>query len=342
MSANDSPHVRVTMIGNSRTGKTTYLVGMYAEMSVGISNYFLTSDHDTHRSLTGMWSALVERGLLPTTTTESKTYAFTFRYGVAPLLSLEWIDYRGGAVTSGTDDEVTKALLARVVDSDSLYFTLDGELLASVLAGETGAERALRTTTALYNNMLAEILDQRREANLFPPSIVLLVTKNDLLIEHVDGGPEERRRKIGDWIAGRFPQVFDDDRDVAICTVSLGELGTTSVSKVEANLVDPIRVHKPMVFTLFSYYRRAALVFEAQAAEMAAQHGRGSEELAQLRGRFLGRGRARELEAQVGQSAAAVDAFRQIASECWNRVRVLEHELLDVDTYVGGQRLEAA
>jgi hypothetical protein len=346
MSSDGIPHLQVTMVGNTGSGKTTYLIGMYAEMSNGVDNYFLTSHQDTHVDLTDAWARLVEDGLLPTATDESKSFSFMFRYGTAPLLSMEWIDYRGSDVRGKSDNPTTAALLERLGESDSLYFTFDGALLASVLAGETGAERKFRETTGLYNNMLVEVLDKRNAANLIPPSIVLLVTKSDLLIDQLSGDARERRCKIVDWISGRFGQAFAPDRDVAVCIVSLGELGDDPVERVEARLVDPIQVHKPMVFTLFSFYRRAAMLFEAHGQQMREQGYREARELENLRAasfsRVLGRKKAKELEEAARNSAQTMEALEELAGGCWDRVRVLEGELLDIDTFVGGQRLGAA
>lgn len=342
----DVPHVQVTMIGNTGSGKTTYLIGMYAEMSVGINNYFLTSDQDTHVDLTSAWSALIEEGLLPKGTEDSKSFQFMFRYGMTPLLSLEWIDYRGGAVRGKSDDPDTVGLLNRLGESDSLYLTLDGALLASVLAGERNAERRLREATAQYNNMLTTVSDQRKAENLIPPSVVLLVTKSDLLIDHLDGDPDERRRTLVDWISARFAQIIEPDRDVAVCIVSLGEIGDEPAGRVDTQLVDPVRIHKPMVFTLFSYYRRAAMLFDALEARENEARMRHAMELQMVAepglNRLLGRNRSRELEARVGESTARRATFQELAGECWDRARVLERELLDVDTFIGGQRLGAA
>jgi hypothetical protein len=347
MSAEGIPHVQVTMIGNTGSGKTTYLIGMYAEMSVGVNRYFLTSDHDTHINLTSAWSALIEEGILPKGTESSSSYSFMFRYGTLPLLSLEWIDYRGGAVRGTTDDPQTAALIERLGHSDSLYLTLDGNLLASVLMDKKGAERRLRATTSLYSNMLNKVLDERAQADLIPPSIVLLVTKSDLLTDHLEGDSEERRRKLSDWIEGRFEQIIGSQLDVAICTVSLGELGEETSEHVDAQLVDPLRIHKPMVFTLYAYYRRAAMLFEASAEALAAEGNRGLRELQELGGapamkRVLGRKRARELSGEVGRSAAAIEAYEALAGECFERVHVLEGELSDIATFFGGERLGAA
>ena len=340
-SLDDAPKVQVTMLGTKGTGKTTYLLGMYAEMAAGVEKYFMTSDHGTHVRLTTDWDALVEEGRLPKATNNSQVYEFRFRYGMATLLALDWLDYRGGAITSTVEEEpAVTEVIGRLAETDSLYLTFDGSLLASVLAGEARGERQLKRAVALYNNLLAFVSDRRREAGLVQPSLVLLVTKSDRLIEYLSGDSEERQRKVVDWITGQFEQIFEPGRDVAVRTVSLGELGRDP-EKVEPSVVDPVRVHKPMVFTLFAWYRRQAILFEASAEAVRA---RGQRELQALGAtqvpgikRFLGRKRANELAAASRRSGEEAALLAQLANECWARVRVLEGELDDVDMFVDGE-----
>jgi hypothetical protein len=174
------PTTQVTMLGGTGSGKTTYLVGMYAELSAGIDNYYLGSDQDTDVDLTNAWSALIEDGILPVATGESRPFEFMFRYGADPLLALTWLDYRGGAMRDRTDAPGTAELLTRLGESDSLYLTLDGGLLAAVLDGESMAERRLRDLVGRYSTILSRVVDERRAKQLYSPSIVVLVTKGDL------------------------------------------------------------------------------------------------------------------------------------------------------------------
>ncbi len=334
------------MLGSKGTGKTTYLLGMYAEMAAGVEKYYMTSDHGTHVRLTTDWDALVEVGLLPKATDETQSYAFRFRYGMATLLELDWLDYRGGAITSTEQEDASvPEVIGRLAETDSLYLTFDGSLLASVLAGEASGERQLRRAVALYNNLLAFVSDRRQEAGLVQPSVVLLITKSDRLIEHLSGDSDERQRKVVDWISGQFEQIFEPGRDVAVCTVSLGELGHDP-KKVEPSAVDPVRVHKPMVFTLFAWYRRQAILFEASAEVVRA---RGQRELQELGAthvpgiqRFLGRKRANELATASKRSGEETALLSQLANECWARVRVLEGELADVDMFIDGEAVGVA
>lgn len=344
-SLDGAPTVQVTMLGARGTGKTTYLLGMYAEMSAGVEKYFMTSDPGTHLRLTTDWDALMEDGLLPKGTDKSQTYQFRFRYGMTTLLELDWLDYRGGAITSVDVDPSATQVHERLAQTDSLYLTFDGALLASVLAGEAKGKNQLKYAVSLYNNLLAFASDRRREAGLVQPSIVLLVTKSDRLIEYLSGDSEERQRKVVDWVSGQFEQIFEPGCDVAVCTVSLGELGREP-EKVEPAVVDPARVHKPMVFTLFTWYRRQAILFDASAEAVRARGQRERQELSATQApgikRFLGRKRANELTAASERSGEEAALLAQLANECWARVRVLEGELQDVEMFIDGQPVGVA
>lgn len=329
------------MLGGTGTGKTTYLIGMYAELSAGIDNYFMSADHDTDIDLARAWDALVDDGILPRATNESKAYEFTFRYGFDPLLMLDWVDYRGGAMSETTDSPGTAALITRLGESDSLYLTLDGALLASVLAGEARGEQRLRSVVGRYSAILGRVGDERRENDLVPPSVVVLVTKGDLMRDRLAGTGEERQARITRWAVDLFGQVFRPDWDSAVCVVSLGRLGESVESRIDPRRVEPAGIHKPMIFSLYSFYRRAARAFEAEAARVRGIHGRGLSELEQMRSRvmtrFLGHQKVSELGQAVEQASQYVYEMESLAHECLSRTSVLEGELLDVPTFIDGQ-----
>ena len=101
-----------------------------------------------------------------------------------------------------------------------------------------------------------------------------------------------------------------------------------------------------MIFTLYTYYRRASMVFERQAALIREE---GSQQAGLLQqgqqgtalARLLSRKRLNELASQLGRTNAQAQEFAELAAECQNRTRILERELLGVDMYLDGELLEA-
>ncbi|MFN0281223.1 MAG: TRAFAC clade GTPase domain-containing protein [Kineosporiaceae bacterium] len=342
----DAPTMQVTMLGGSGSGKTTYLIGMYAHLSAGLANFFLhADDRGVDLDLSAAWSGMIEDGLLPQPTTEEngyRTFDFTFRYGLDPLLRLNWVDYRGGALRDrAADKQDVSQLLARLSESDSLYVTLDGGLLADVLAERPMAERQLRDTIGRYSRTIGEIRDERNKRNLVMPSVVVLVTKADLLRPLLPGTPEQRRERLRSWAVDLLGQVFSQGWDSAVCLASIGAIGRPSTSHVNPEDVNPVGVHKPMVFSLYSYYRRAAVVFssEAQEAENALTQGRLQQQQLQrtVVTRLLSRKERAQLVDQLGDLHAYHGAMRQLAELCRYRSEGLADELIETPMHLDGR-----
>ncbi|QYC45575.1 hypothetical protein Nocox_40160 [Nonomuraea coxensis DSM 45129] len=339
------PQIQVTMLGGTGSGKTTYLIGMYAHLSAGLQRFFLTADDpDVDLDLSTAWSAMVEDGILPppTSAEDLRVYPFTFRYGMDPLLTLDWIDYRGGAIRdrSGTGD--TDAVRARLAESDSVYVTLDGALLADYLAGHGNAAVRLRDVVGRYSRTISDIADKRRDQQLIPPSLVVLITKGDLLKHVLTGDGLTRRRQLTALVRDDlFSQYFRQDWDTAVCAVTIGDIGRPTNQRVDTQAVDPAGLHKPMIFSLFSFYRHASRVFTYQA-DLAKQQGaeRASEYQSINSGRMrrlLGRKKLAELNTEINQYGGLATSMAQLAGECQYRADILQGELLDTSMHIDGR-----
>ncbi|GAA2853042.1 hypothetical protein Acy02nite_51030 [Actinoplanes cyaneus] len=339
------PAIQVTMLGGTGSGKTTYLVGMYAHLSAGLGNFFLHADNrDVDLDLASAWDAMIEDGLLPQPTTEEgglQVFDFTFRYGVDPLLRLNWVDYRGGVIRDrDSSKQDVSQLVARLGETDSVYITLDGALLADVLEKKPAAETKLQSAIGRYARTLGEIADQRDTQNLIPPSVVLLITKGDLLRSLLPGDVAQRERQAREWAQKLLPQVFRHDWDVAVCIVSIGRIGRLTSSRVDPGELAPFRIDRPMVFSLYSYYRRAAIAFAAiagKAEQETADHQRTRDDSRRtLLGRLLNGKQQQQLDARMGDLRRYHDVMEGLAAECRLRCDILADELLDTPMYIEG------
>src|SRR5262245_58426977 len=95
------PEIKLTMLGVSGCGKTTLLHGMYAMLSAGVSGYLTyTHDPDVGNDLDAAWGALADRGVMPEPTSDQPAeYDFVFTNGIEPLVRINCVDFRGGAMT---------------------------------------------------------------------------------------------------------------------------------------------------------------------------------------------------------------------------------------------------
>lgn len=122
------PELTLTAIGTKFSGKSTFLLGMFDILSAGLHGYFMfTEDPDEGIDLQDTWDRLMDLGRLPDPTTKTKCYRFVFNHGLTPLVTIDWMDYRGGALDDrGDSSPDVVELRERLNRSDSIYLMLDG------------------------------------------------------------------------------------------------------------------------------------------------------------------------------------------------------------------------
>jgi hypothetical protein len=242
-----SDRITVTMLGTSKSGKTTYLLGMYATLSAGQDGFFLHADDpDLDLDLSESWDALMDEGLLPPPTpNEPKTYPFVFKSGLTRLLDIDWLDYRGGAMTDRTTASDAERLVSRLAASDSIYLTLDGALLAQGV-DERSFLTARRHTKAERMTWFVQNAASKLGR---VPSLVVLVTKFDLVAARCPDGAAAVESAI-DAARDILPIAFETGVTALICPVSLGDLGMPVAERVDPTSVAPRWVHKPMLFSM--------------------------------------------------------------------------------------------
>jgi hypothetical protein len=160
----DYPSLTITALGNKGSGKTTFLLGMYADLSGGRKGYFLNaSDPDVDLSLAGKWEKLLDDGALPPPNqADNIPYSFLFLDGIQPLLAVDWLDYRGGALDdeTGAASQDVPGLHERLNRSDCIYLVVDGGYLVEPVRSSTRAgimQRAgLRRMTSLLQKAVRE------------------------------------------------------------------------------------------------------------------------------------------------------------------------------------------
>lgn len=251
------PDLTLTMLGATSSGKTTFLLGMYDILSTGLHGYFtFTEDPDQAVDLRDAWDLLMDEGELPppNETDQSKYYRFVFSHGFNPLVTIDWMDYRGGAL----DDRTTSAgdvaeLRDRLNRSDSIYLVLDGGNLAKWLddpAKLPFVQRKLQLR-AMSDQVLRAM--HHRQAQQLPfPSVVVIITKADLL-RGPDRGVGEALAQVVDKLRDLLPVVWAHGITALVCPVKVGNFGESSTGIVDVSTIDPVGLHRPMIFSLMHY-----------------------------------------------------------------------------------------
>lgn len=231
--------VKVTMIGGKNVGKTCFMLGMYAVMRRGIHNFFLhTTDIDDDSRLIQGWTSLTRRGnerKWPVPTNVAlKRYEFAFKRGMGRnLMSFEWVDYRGGALFE--ERESAQDLIDQLVTSDCLFFCLDGGELR-----EPVADRMLEVDHRMCISRAKILLEDLPHR----VPIVVLVTKHDLCGNRPQSEVMEDIHRLFDaWL------VPGEGWEVMICPVTLG---SELAADRENGTVDPLNLHLPLIYAIFS------------------------------------------------------------------------------------------
>ena len=88
---------KITVIGYTGSGKTSYLAGMYNYMSIGVGNLTLyeCADHDWY--LRKMWED-IRVGTWPVPSDDKNSYTFSLQRNFLRVMDFEWLDYPGAAL----------------------------------------------------------------------------------------------------------------------------------------------------------------------------------------------------------------------------------------------------
>ncbi|WFE29290.1 hypothetical protein O7623_08910 [Solwaraspora sp. WMMD791] len=313
----DTPTITLTLLGASGSGKTLFLHGMYATLSAGVAGYFVyTRDPDDDVDLMDVWDRLNDKGTLPPPTDMDgqKSYEFVFTHGIDPLLHIDCVDFRGGATDGKSGDaDDSQAIHDRLLVSDSIYLVLDGEHLANwVLAirdlDDVGASRPNRSRDPMkvagLSRLIYTAVKARQEQGKLPPSLVLLITKSDL-IEPITGMSRGTALSIAArHMKALVPIAYSDGMTSLVCPVQIGRLGTELHGTVDPDALDPVGLHRPFVFSLWYYLveqiqnNRTALSYLREQRSDARQTV--DELRSRLGGTLLHRGKIRAGERTVG------------------------------------------
>jgi hypothetical protein len=326
-----TPDLVLTTLGAANSGRSVFLLGMYDILSTGLHGYFtFTEDPDQAVDLHDAWDLLVDEGELPphNETDQSKHYRFVFSHGFTPLVTIDWMDYRGGALDArtapGFDARTAPGsdvieLQERLNRSDSIYLVLDGGIIAKWLddpAKLPFVQRKLQVRA--MTDHVQQAINCRKEQGLPLPSIVVIITKVDLLRT-----PE---RRVGqalaqavDQLKELLPVVFAPGITALVCPVKVGDFGEESTGIVDVSTIDPVGLHRPMIFSLMHFLTLGVGGGAREMDKAAASLTEVEQELAALRRDFAGFLRTHKTAQLRGVTAAYTDtsesAERQTRSD---------------------------
>ncbi len=337
----DIPQITVTMLGHTKSGKTTFMIGMYHVLLAGFTEYNLyATDPDQDLRLTSQWEKLSQKSVLPDPTDDKpKYYKFVFGRGFQPLLGIDWMDYRGGTLldeTSGADAKPDAVELhARLAKSDGIYIVLDGGLVGNYLASRDSDDLdALRTTR--INSMLRRAVDARPAGRPLP-SFVVLLTKADLIGKRTGRTPSEVIPDAVTAVERILRPVFDQRVTTLICPVRIGRISPEDYDQYE---ISPQWLEKPFIFSLSSYLTDRIAIDQELVRQLADRDAEATEQLRRLRESFLGRFRAGKDRELAGAARATGEERRKQSDRIQanaSELELLTEELNDVPVVRNGK-----
>ena len=248
--------IKITMLGTTGAGKTSYLLGMYAAMQSGIQGFTLSAkDIDLDLELTERWEQLIsmqgaDRWPTPNAGAIEHCY-FNFNYGLRPIMSFEWIDYRGLALSDRSGEQDVQELSQYLTASECVFLTVSGEYLQDRVTPTT--VRQLKSDR--MNQFLQQYISNNYQPTTNKPfAIAIIITKYDLC-------HHRKREEVIEDIKKLFQALFAPDSGwlVMICPVSLGK---ELESDTDNGTIVPVNVHLPIVFAVYSQLRAYGLMIK--------------------------------------------------------------------------------
>ncbi|MBR1807222.1 MAG: hypothetical protein IJ774_12665 [Selenomonadaceae bacterium] len=233
--------IKFTILGETGSGKTCYLLGMYYEMSAGRDGYSIVApNRDESRRLVANFKNLTDASLgrkrFPEMTDALQKYNFELQHAFNTILPFEWIDYPGKwlDVSESASSGLTEVENS-IYNSTALFICIDGENLT----GNDTAEKIERVRDKCSRHIspyLAQLSGKNR-GRKFPP-IALIITKYDLCNRETD------EEEILEVLQGSFSPLFErDDTFIVIVPVSLGSDLQDDDSRGKFS---PINLHLPI------------------------------------------------------------------------------------------------
>ena len=254
------------MLGPSKSGKTCFLATMYNVLESGVQGCSLsTRDLDQGAALNDLFQSLrKEEGEArwPMGTQEGSIFHFDFNVHHDTLLTLEWLDYRGGALKDKAAEADVQAILQHLGDSFAILISVDGELLKNTRGG-LDADDSLGVKR--INQFLKRARDTAISTGRPLPVVCLVITKGDAIMD----GDEVAKAEMAQAVKNLYNSLTANGSgwEVKITAVSLGE----GLHLDKQREINPIAVHEPIFYIALKWCDHAVIKEDARTREQRAE-----------------------------------------------------------------------
>ena len=124
---------KFTILGESESGKTCYLLAMYSAMSQSINGYSIVAkddrlDTELLEAFENLDDESISKERFPQRSEQTIEYRFNLNYAHKPIMPFKWIDYPGRIMRDKTDEDYPK-VAKNINESSTLFICVDGNLL---------------------------------------------------------------------------------------------------------------------------------------------------------------------------------------------------------------------
>lgn len=346
------PKITLTILGATGSGKTTFLIGMYAVLSAGVNGYFMSAtDPDKDLDLADDWETICSGTGKPDASSEVPVpYDFILNYGTEPILRLDCLDFRGKAATErlgqpDTPDDVAQ-LRKRLNESDSIFVVLDGHQVGKwVNAGCPRRITRSENPSLGYSKYITDAVNARKNAGKPSTSLVVVVTKSDAVRGITGMSSGQAMQQVLDNIEKLVPPAKFPGVTAALCPVKLGNFGAApddiGFATFDPDLMDPKFLHKPVIFALV-HYLSEQIAYNTRDLDSAARSTSAArEELSTLRNRFLGewlyKKQTQSAQERIDRGMAAEQSLEQGIKSARERADKLMAELQEIPIIKDGE-----
>lgn len=318
--------IKITILGTTGAGKTSYLLGMYAVMQTGVQGFTIAAkDMDVDLELTERWEKLIsvtgeDRWPTPNAAT-MEYYGFNFSYGFRPLIGFEWLDYRGLALSDRSNEQDVVDLVQYLSASQCLFLCISGEYLVDPITPNTVRE----IKSDRMNQFIQQYISATKNpTNQNPFPVAIVITKYDLC-HHRD------RDEIVADVRKLFQALFTPNSGwlAMICPVSLGK---ELCKDLDSGNIVPVNVHLPVVFAVYAQLRAFGIELKAERdrLNLSIKAIQESNPLLQLL-------KSAELQEQITQLQTCETEISAIEEN----MKLLSQELQQVSLYFSGSEVTA-
>ena len=128
---------KITVIGDTSSGKTCFLYAMYNFIAQGyVEGFTMSAANDAQDSeLQSMYELLENKSLgndrFPSPSANREPYDFSLQYGFREIADFTWVDYPGGYIKGQGDG--AEDFVEDISSSDAWVIFLDGEKLCNAI-----------------------------------------------------------------------------------------------------------------------------------------------------------------------------------------------------------------